>query len=736
MSDEAFVLPLDTVAPDGLAQAGGKGCNLARLAAEGFRVPPTLVVTASAYRHFVEANDLEERILLELHRKAFEDMRWEEIWDAALRIRNLFLRAAWPADLKQALLKALQPGLADGPTVIRSSATSEDSAGASFAGLHESYVNIRGLGPVLEHVRKVWASLWSDAALLYRQELGLSPARSDMAVLIQTLVPGICSGVAFSVNPLDPHQAVVEAVPGLNQGLVDGRIQPARWILDRDSGEVLQFTPADGREAVLPDVQGTVVRAASSHHDRGGCLEGDTLAHLYAAVRKIETRFGGPQDVEWTLADDGFTFLQARPITATVDGGRDQRGWYLSLRRSYDNLCELRQRIESEFIPEMIRMAEALAQTDLEALTDADLAKEIQRRGDLNHHWGNVYYAEFIPFAHGARLFGQVYNDALKPRDPYAFVTLLTATPMESLARNRRLEALADRVRGDDDLIKSLRQDRLPAEDHPFRRDLDEFLAAYGDLSSGVTGDRTGDLPGGNLIPLLIEMAAAPQAAGRPAAAAPAEAESEFLERFKGEERQWAAGLLDLARASYRLRDDDNIHLGRIEAQLRRAVRAGSRRLESADAPDDTLADMVARFPLSSGLAAASPAPPQKAVALKARQLVGQPAGPGLARGRARVVRSSEDLGRFRSGEILICDAVDPNMTFVVPLTAGIVERRGGMLIHGAIIAREYGLPCVTGVPEIMRFVVSGDLVTVDGYLGIVILGNADEDDNARTGRG
>ena len=75
-------------------------------------------------------------------------------------------------------------------------------------------------------------------------------------------------------------------------------------------------------------------------------------------------------------------------------------------------------------------------------------------------------------------------------------------------------------------------------------------------------------------------------------------------------------------------------------------------------------------------------------------------------------------------------------MTFVVPLTAGIVERRGGMLIHGAIIAREYGLPCVTGVPEIMRFVVSGDLVTVDGYLGIVILGNADEDDNARTGRG
>ena len=79
----------------------------------------------------------------------------------------------------------------------------------------------------------------------------------------------------------------------------------------------------------------------------------------------------------------------------------------------------------------------------------------------------------------------------------------------------------------------------------------------------------------------------------------------------------------------------------------------------------------------------------------------------------------------FKHGEILICDAVDPNMTFVVPLAAGVVERRGGMLIHGAIIAREYGLPCVTGVPEALQFIRSGDQVTVDGYLGIVIISPA-----------
>ena len=71
---------------------------------------------------------------------------------------------------------------------------------------------------------------------------------------------------------------------------------------------------------------------------------------------------------------------------------------------------------------------------------------------------------------------------------------------------------------------------------------------------------------------------------------------------------------------------------------------------------------------------------------------------------------------------MLVCDAVDPNMTFVVPLCSAIVERRGGMLIHGAIIAREYGIPCVTGVPEAVELIETGDILTVDGYQGIVII--------------
>jgi len=106
------------------------------------------------------------------------------------------------------------------------------------------------------------------------------------------------------------------------------------------------------------------------------------------------------------------------------------------------------------------------------------------------------------------------------------------------------------------------------------------------------------------------------------------------------------------------------------------------------------------------------------------RQITGQPAGPGLAQGRARVIHQHTDVADFKRGEIIVCDGVDPNMTFIMPLAAGIVERRGGMLIHGAIIAREYGLPCVTGVADATSRIRNGQSITVDGYLGIVTIGD------------
>ena len=243
---------------------GGKAAALRRLQEAGAKVPAALCISAEAYKHFIRQSGLQEKIQLELHRKNFSDMRWEEIWDAALRIRSLFLRHGMPEDLGREISNAVARNFAENSVVVRSSAPEEDAAATSFAGLHESFVNIRGTGPVLEHVKLVWASLWSDRALLYRQELGLDIARSTMAVVVQELVAGEVSGVTFSVNPADAAEGLVEAVYGLNQGLVDGAVEPDRWVLSRKKKTVKEhysprrekFMAPQGDAVMLLDLPG------------------------------------------------------------------------------------------------------------------------------------------------------------------------------------------------------------------------------------------------------------------------------------------------------------------------------------------------------------------------------------------------------------------------------------------------------------------------------------------------
>lgn len=208
------------------------------------------------------------------------------------------------------------------------------------------------------------------------------------------------------------------------------------------------------------------------------------------------------------------------------------------------------------------------------------------------------------------------------------------------------------------------------------------------------------------------------------------------------ERREEALETLEIGRLSWRLRDNDNLLLARVESQLIRAIDLAALRLKSTGrlareakvaeeaagrivtALRDRLAGEVVLPEETESKAASPSARPDE----KPRQLIGQPAAPGLETGKVRRIRSSEDLGRFQSGEILVCDAIQPMMTHLVPLAAAIVERRGGMLIHGAIIARELGIPCVNGVPGVVDLLEDDDVVTVDGYLGIVTVGPPDFD--------
>jgi phosphohistidine swiveling domain-containing protein len=751
-----WVLPFERLDDDAVPMAGGKAVALARMARSGLRVPPGFSLSTDAYRAFVGTAGIADRISLELGRKRFEDMRWEELWDAALRVRNAFLRADWPRELRDPLLAEMRriwgEDLDQTPLAVRSSAPGEDAGSTSFAGLHESVVNVRGAEAVLEAVRKVWASLWSDRALLYRQELGLDVKSSAMAVVIQEMVAGTCSGVVFTRSPTGPGSVVVEAVWGLNEGLVDGTVEPDHWELSRDDGSLLQHREVTRACVLSPAPDGVRLEPLTDHRRNAAPLSREQLAMVVDLGHRAEALFGGPQDVEWTIRGDLLYALQARPIStlAGFSGGRSARGvddaasetkatgrsdraWYLSLTRSLENLKGLRRRLEEEEIPAMLADAERMVSVDLCSLDDASLQREVEQRTEIRDGWVEVYWRDFIPFAHGMRLFGQVYNDDVAPEDPFEFISLLVGGRLVSLERDSELRELAS--------LAATEPRPDPGADHgQTGRTLDARLDAY--------LDRFGSGPNVppevrkrerlSLLQVLRQLSTRTDLLSTdPQGSGPSDAPSRsaaYLERFEGEERATREDLLDLARASYELRDNDNLYLDRIEAQLQAAVAEASRRHGRGAAPADVGAADTIRALEDPAEVIGEPddihssaqghllMPSGRDPEVRARQLVGQPAGPGLGTGRARVVRNQDDLYLFEAGEVLVCDSLDPTMTFVAQLASAIVERRGGMLIHGAIIAREYGLPCVTGLPMATEVINTGDMLTVDGYLGIVVV--------------
>ena len=692
-----IVIPLKKICEKSKKYTGSKAYSLSVLSEHGINIPDGICITSHAYNSFISSTKLKNLIFMELNRKDFSSMRWEEIWDISLRIRNFFLNTPLPEKIYRNLKKIIDINFKDKYVAVRSSAPGEDSRETSFAGLHESYLNITGTEEIIKHIKLVWASLWSDGALLYRKELGLDIRKSSMAVIVQEIIEGEKSGVIFSVNPSNPSEAVIESVYGLNQGLVDGTVEPHRWFLDRKKGLIFSYKSTSSSKYIISSEKGVMLSELPAEKINVPPLQNEEVIEVFHLSMACEKIFSSPQDVEWTFRGKNLYALQSRPVTAVAVHTDDKRPWYMSLKRSFEHLKILRKRVEEELLPEMDRVAEELSLTDIQNMSDRELEEEIEKRKNIYKKWKDVYWNEFIPLAHGMRLFGQFYNDTVKPGDPYEFMDLLSGEALIALERNKYLQEISCLIT-EDVYEKYLSSGILPED---ITEVLNNYMNRFGQLSGNelnLSQEKEG------LLKLLFQLYKNPVKKNKRK-----KDENFFLSFFEGEKKHYAMELLELGRASYRLRDNDNIYLGRIKVQLQKAVSEYKFRgfLYEEDSSKVNHSDF------------------EREKSLKARQIQGQPAGQGIATGTARVIVKQSQLFEFKEGEILVCDAVQPDMTFIVPLASAIIERRGGMLIHGAIIAREYGLPCITGVPDATSLIHTGDEITADGYLGIVVIRHA-----------
>jgi pyruvate,water dikinase len=316
---------------DDRPKVGGKGGSLGELQRAGIAVPPGFVVRTEAFESFIDSLERRSPLRARVAALAAEDLPAIEAVSRELRAR--IEEAALPAELQQNICEAYAqlgeagsaraPAPATAPAVavaVRSSATTEDSADASFAGLQDTYLWVSRADSVLAKIRSCWGSLYSPESLSYRRRLGIAESAVAMAVVVQTMVDARTAGVMFTRSPLSGDRSVItiEAAWGLGSALVSGEVTPDRWVVGKITGEISVRDISDKAICHAQSPAGGIEElAVEEPRRREACLSDEELQALRAVGRQIERHYGSPQDIEWAIDrhTQRILLLQSRPET-------------------------------------------------------------------------------------------------------------------------------------------------------------------------------------------------------------------------------------------------------------------------------------------------------------------------------------------------------------------------------------------------------------------------------------
>lgn len=824
------------------AVVGGKGAHLGELSRiDGVDVPPGFCVTTDAFRRILaDAPSIDDR-LERLSRLDPEDR--EAIRTLSAEVRRTIEGIAVPGDVTAAITVALARLGEQAAYAVRSSATAEDLPTASFAGQHDTYLNVVGTAAILEHVSRCWASLFTERAVTYRLRNGFDHRRVHMAVVVQQMVVPHASGILFTADPGTSNRKVscVEAGFGLGEALVSGLVNPDSYRV-RD-GEVVAKAVADEHEQpALTDAQ--VVR----------------LAQL---GRRIEAHFGGPQDVEWCLAGGGFQIVQSRPITTLFpipDAGDRENHVYVSVGHqqmmtdamkplgltlwqltALPRMHEAGGRLFVDVAPRLASPATregtlaALGQSDPligDALrtvlerddfiaslpdeaaggapphvapapieTDPAIVTELIERSRAS----NAALERDIRSKSGPALLDFVIADVQElkrilfdPRSAQVYMGAMDAsgwlnekllewlgernaadTLTQSVPHNVTSEMglalldVADAIRPHPQVVAFLQE----AEDEDFldalatraggphaREAIEGFLDRYGMRCVGeidITRPRWSERPTA-LVPAILgnvenfepgegerrfergrqealkkEQELLERLRALPDGARKAEETKRMIDRvrtFSGYREHpkyfivsryfvYKQALLEEAERLVRadvLREREDVFFLTLQ-ELHEVVRASDRVDEQLiDRRKEAFRSYRALTPprviTSDGEVVAGS---YRRDDLPPGALIGLPVSGGVVEGRARVILEMAEA-ELEPGDILVTAYTDPSWSPLFVAIRGLVTEAGGLMTHGAVIAREYGLPAVVGVEHATRLIRDGQRIRVQGTDGYV----------------
>lgn len=297
---------------------GGKAASLGKLVKADLPVPPGYAVTTAAYTAFLDSAGLDEKIAALAARLSYGAAA--ELEEQTEEIRRLIHKTPIPEAVKAAILESYRSLGGNGYVAVRSSATTEDMEDASFAGLHDTYLDIKGDEEVLSAVRRCWASLWTARCASYRQHAKIDHASARIAVVVQQMVPSVVAGVLFTANPLTAatNEFVVNASWGLGEGVVSGILTPDEYIVDKATRTVKSKNlGAKEREVIRHDSGvGTKVVEVEEERRQKFSLSDPEVTQLAEEGARVMAYYGGlPQDIEWGMAEGRFYVLQSRAVT-------------------------------------------------------------------------------------------------------------------------------------------------------------------------------------------------------------------------------------------------------------------------------------------------------------------------------------------------------------------------------------------------------------------------------------
>ncbi len=305
--------------------AGGKGANLGEMSKIKIPIPDGFVVTSKAYYEFASHYQLAPHIKKILSACDVNDPH--QLANSAQKIQDIIKKNPLPDYIANEIMLSYKQlsknyGLKDVPVAVRSSATAEDLPDASFAGQQETFLNVIGESNVVKRVQDCWASLFTPRAIFYREKQKYDHMKVGIAVPIQKLVNSLVSGIMFTANPVtnDKTKIIVEAIWGLGEYIVQGKITPEQYIIDKSSWTI------SSRESVEQDIQlirgkhETVEVPVPKNLKKAQKLTPKEAIAIAKMGQNLHNHYCKPQDIEFAIDQDRKVYIvQARPITTLTN---------------------------------------------------------------------------------------------------------------------------------------------------------------------------------------------------------------------------------------------------------------------------------------------------------------------------------------------------------------------------------------------------------------------------------